>query len=534
MLYFKKLDELMKNKKLIALVILFTLTIFVSLYLAQIKINSGIPFYGDTGFYYILLNNIHSGLGPVNKILPSLLDYTFIKGLQNWDINQLCNFDLSSLSNITTGSNHFEFHLYPILYPISVLLYAFSAPLVTHFVDIFSFISFLLISYLILRKFSVPIIFASFATLMISLHPAWSWSILGQPFVDRIFLPFGLLAIYSLDILKSNRLSLIFFTICGLIVEKAIMYSGVFLLLHTLLNYRSLKNKDRIIRITFGILLIIIFEVVTKVYLTSNPYYASFIQFSLTHYINLLSDQRFINGIFSLLLLNGPILILIFWTSPKLFILTLVMMGPNLIGNIGGAEKTGYATHYHTLYFPFLVYAFCRSMGYLSEKSYFKKPFSVIMITSFLFINSFIYYTVDFTSRQTIFLNFQRNFSYFSGFNDFSKNQKRYESITKKIAENIPIDSRISSIEAGWPYLYLHRKVSIYPYDLKNSDFILMNYTKNEAGYSFSGFATFLGEDTSNKINHCLNDKITSLGFDITNPITLNENLAILRKGRNF
>lgn len=529
----KKIDGLRKNKKPIALCLLLMFTFFVSLYLAQIKINNGITFYGDTGFYYILLNNIHNGLGPTNQILPTLLDYTFIKGLQNWDVNQLCSINLDSLSNITTDSNHFKFHTYPILYPISALLYIFTAPLVTHFIDIFSFTSFLLISYLILRKFSTPIAYAAIATLMISLHPAWSWSILGQPFVDRIFLPFGLLAIYSLDYLKSNKLSLIFITICGLIVEKAILYCGVFLILHTMLNYRSLETKDRLVRVGFGIILIITFEVITKIYLTSNPYYSSFIQFSFTHYINLLSDQRFTNGIFSLLLLNGPILLLILWTSPKLFIVTLAMMVPNLIGNIGGAEKTGYATHYHTLYFPFLIYAFCRSIGYISEKLYFKSRVVKVLIFSFLFINSIIYYAVDFTSQQTIYLNFQRNFSYLSGFNDFSKNQSRHQVITKKIAEVIPTDSNVSSIEAGFPYLYLHRKASIYPYNLNESDFILMNYTKNDAGYSLTGFTTFLGEDAARKINQCLNEKISSIGFDVSNPIVINENLAIVRKGHN-
>jgi hypothetical protein len=40
-----------------------------------------------------------------------------------------------------------------------------------------------------------------------------------------------------------------------------------------------------------------------------------------------------------------------------------MMMVPNIIGNIGGAEKYGFLTHYHTLYFPFLIFA--SIMGYI-------------------------------------------------------------------------------------------------------------------------------------------------------------------------
>lgn len=38
-------------------------------------------------------------------------------------------------------------------------------------------------------------------------------------------------------------------------------------------------------------------------------------------------------------------------------ILALGALVPNLLGSIGGAEKLGWTTHYHSPYFPFLVLA---------------------------------------------------------------------------------------------------------------------------------------------------------------------------------
>jgi hypothetical protein len=41
----------------------------------------------------------------------------------------------------------------------------------------------------------------------------------------------------------------------------------------------------------------------------------------------------------------------------RLALIAFGAMLPNILDNIAGAEKTGWSTHYHSVYFPFLVAA---------------------------------------------------------------------------------------------------------------------------------------------------------------------------------
>ena len=50
----------------------------LSIFLAILKVRSGYSFHGDTANYYVLLENIHRGLGPYNQFMATLVDYSYI------------------------------------------------------------------------------------------------------------------------------------------------------------------------------------------------------------------------------------------------------------------------------------------------------------------------------------------------------------------------------------------------------------------------------------------------------------------------
>jgi hypothetical protein len=94
-----------------------------------------------------------------------------------------------------------------------------------------------------------------------------------------------------------------------------------------------------------------------KTYVLDNLYYGGgYLPGSFSELKARLSDavfQRNIGIFFS----NNFILILLSIAVPRLAFLSFIVMMPNLIGNIGGAEKTGWLTHYHSYYFPILSFA---------------------------------------------------------------------------------------------------------------------------------------------------------------------------------
>jgi hypothetical protein len=58
----------------------------------------------------------------------------------------------------------------------------------------------------------------------------------------------------------------------------------------------------------------------------------------------------------------------------RFFLIALSSLLPNLFISIGGAEKTGLTTHYHSFYIPFLisgaVFGFIKLKEILAEKWY--------------------------------------------------------------------------------------------------------------------------------------------------------------------
>jgi hypothetical protein len=500
----------------------------VSAILAVIKVRSGASFMGDTGNYYILLENIHKGLGPYNQFMATLVDYSYIDKIHSMSVVEFCKTSFNSIAHSADDFNHFKFHFYPILYPISTFLYLFEAPYVTHFVDIFSFFSFLYLAYFILLKNQCGYVTSFLVTVLISTHPAWSWSIQGAPFPDRIYLPFGLLAFYLIDFKNSTKYGLLALSICGTIVEKVILYSGIFLILHTLLFYK--KNRNIAARLAFGLFMILVFELLKRYQLTSNPYYESFINLSPGALLNLFKDSYFFNGALSFLLVNLPFLLVILIKSPRLFIITFAMMVPNIIGNIGGAEKTGYFTHYHTLYFPFLVYSFCISFGELiKDMALINRNLLLLKYPALLF--TFVFFSsINFSELQKIKLAFNDRNLYTSYFSRIYKDKNNYDFITSEINKNIPKTSKISSVEGGWPYLYQHLNSAFLPYEIDTSDFLIVYYSESNGKYIYSGVSSFNGVEATNAMNVCLNTKIENAKFNTGKPIKLNGSLAILGK----
>ncbi|ESS15126.1 hypothetical protein MOLA814_00701 [Betaproteobacteria bacterium MOLA814] len=521
-----KIVKIFQFKTLLALLVLL---LIVAL-LTYIRVNSGYALQGDVGQLYLLLENIHSGNGPFNPWQPSLNDFIFYQRLVTLDAYKLCEMVLESADYKAVDYNHFRFHLYLILYPVSLFLYLFDAPYVAHGFNILSFVLFLFLSFKIARKSKIPVFMSMLAVIAISFHPAWSWSIVGQPYVDRMFLPLGLLLFYYTDNREKTFYPMLFvLAIAVLIVEKVILYSGIFLILYSILFYKDYYDKrDLVRRLLLGIAVLVIFFIVVKFYI-NNSYYTSSIPFSVEALINLFSNELFLNGTKSLLLVNAPLLLPALIFRPKIFLIAFIMLLPNILGNIGGAEKTNYYTHYHTLYFPFVVYAFIQGVG-----AFFKRISAIKAACAFsiyLVITASFYLLLGFDGKQNIQLvNSPTTNLYATFFYNISKNLSPYRNISTLIESNIPENAKISSIEAGWPYLYKFQKLVIYPLDFEKSDFLLVGYEKIGSQFYYSGYQGYLGPQHNRIVNDCLNTRISKDGYDVESPIILSPSLAVLKR----
>ena len=521
-----KFEHIFQLKTVLALLIIFSLTAL----LAYIRVNSGYALAGDTGQLYLILENIHAGNGPINPWQASILDFVFSQNMLTLDASKLCKMDFESANYEGDDLNHFKFHLYLILYPASLFLYLIDAPYVAHGLNILSFLLFLFVSYKITRKNKIPFFISILAIITISLHPAWSWSIIGQPYVDRMFLPLGLLLFYYTDNREGSFKAMLFvLAISVMIVEKAIVYSGIFIITYSILFYKDYFNKkDLIRRLLVGITLLIIFIIITKLYL-KNLYYTTSIPNNIEGILNIFLIDRSFNGVKSLLMVNAPLLLPAIIFRPRIFLIAFVMLLPNIVGNIGGAEKTGYHTHYHTLYFPFIVYAFIHGIGGLFRWISIIK--AEIVFSIFLIITALFYLLIDFDDEQNIkFTKSPATYFYATNFYNMSKDLTNYKNITTLVESNIPLNAKISSVEAGWAYLYKFKNLVIFPMDFEKTDFLLVGYEKINNNFNYSGYQGFLGPNHSLIVNECLDSRIRKAGYDVEFPILLSPSLAILKR----
>ena len=505
--------------------------IFLTVLLTYIRVNSGVGFAGDTGQFYMILENIHAGKGTLNQILPSENEYFFRQFLLSQDATKLCKMAWESPHFEAADYDHFKFHLYSIYYPASLCLYFFSTPYVVNGLNIFAFLLFLFIAYKISQKSEIPIFISIFTVIVISLHPAWSWSIMGQPYPDRLFLPLGLLLCYYTDDRgKLLNAMLAVLVLSALIVEKVAVYTGVFLIAYSILHYSNYRDKRAIIwRVFAGISALIFFYLVTSFFLV-NPYYSgSNIPRTPAALISILSDERFFNGIKSLLWVNAPLLLPALILKPRLFLIAFVMVIPNIFGTVGGAEKTGFLTHYHTLYFPFVVYAFIKGTGEFYRRI---SPIKAICIFgSYIFLTASFYLLLGFDDKQNIKLTRSPTANFYAtSFYNMSKNMTSYKNITNLVESNMTLNAKISTIEAGWPYLYKFQSLSIYPFDFEKVDFLFVGYEKVANQFYYYGYNGYLGSRHMRIVNDCLNSRIVRAGYDVDNPIILSLSLAILKK----
>jgi uncharacterized membrane protein YwzB len=268
------------------------------------------------------------------------------------------------------------------------------------------------------------------------LYPGWSWSIQGQPYVDRFYMPFSMLLFYIIHTENKISLKLILITaISCLIAEKTIIYNAIFFASFLFLNFRAINKKNKYLFILLILILIILSYYLTNFYI-NNLYYSTAIPKSIDSIIGLFQSQSFKNGTISLILISVPLLIPPLIYQKKLFILAVIMLLPNIFGNIGGAEKIGFSTHYHALYFGFIIYAFIAAIKKFISNNKYIAP--IFMVVSCLF-----YIWVGFDENNRIKISSLTNANFISKF------YNEYNSIYDKsnehliIKANIPINSTI-------------------------------------------------------------------------------------------
>lgn len=518
------IDYLSRTEKSVVLFIFMVLLVSFS-YVLSINFMKG---YADNAIAADLVTNISRTGRPDSLLAANVLD--LLKS--NILVMTPETFQKKALNATTlSDKNFFKFHFTPIYYLVAPLAWILPAEVALSFVVSFSFLGLLFLFYLLLRKKNVPPFFSVLFIAVFSLHPAWHISILGQVYPDRFFLLFGSLLLFFISLDEDKPLPVFLAAIlCGLIVEKTAMIAAIFLVCHTILNWKSLSSRMRLISILSGGFLFIYALALMKIFL-NNIYYSSFL--TLHSIINfaptLLENPATLKNTSLFVYINIIPLVLLCALDWRAALIALVMMGPNIFGNIGGAEKTGWSTHYHSTYFPFLVWA-C-ALGYASMyklknrwKTY--AMVAILAFTAFIFIgknpiskdqNSYI--GIWKTAATTLFAGIKGKVSISSAY-----------ALSKEMQRIIPEGSIVTTPEYFMVNIYRNRKIFCYPLGLEDADYAVVYYVPN-AGKEriYTGAPTYMGEETKNAMDRYLTKKMAQIGYDVDNPKIVSGYIAVIK-----
>ena len=436
--------------------------------------------------------------------------------------------------------NQFRKHTYLILYPISLLTKVISSK---HLIPLLKTLSFLVLIFLIYglaRSYKIDVITSIAVCLFISIHPAWSWGLYyGEMYVDRLFLPLGLLFIILLNRTIIPIKSLVFVVfLCALISERVGAICGIAIIGQLVLNWKNIQQTQRKQLFSIAIIAILFSVILLKFYIQNSDYASFSSSFSVSGFLSLLQDfPGFATKLWVFMFLNILIYGIFGCFNWKYTLITLGVMLPNIMGNIGGAEKTGWSTHYHTLYFPFLAFTVVSGFGILYNKLIqLKKPRSNIIGLNIVTVALFCV-VAAMSHTAPLKFDFSQNpfkksalaltYTYLplymegGGFDTFVNDKI-------KVDQSIPKGVVVTTVSHMYTALYEGREMYQYPAGVGIADYVVLPHRDNVKP-RFFGAVNYNGAEATKQLDIGLFERLRELKFDLDNPVIIGP-WAVLKK----
>ena len=508
------------RKYFLTLIIITLFTIVI----AQLNINSYFQF-GDTGLFYSTVHNIFTRFSSESFMFGTTARMLFDLNLMVMEPSDICEISTKYVELSSHDKDFLSYHSNYILYALAPFHYFFSTPQIVQGSIAFSYVILAYFVFLNFFKNKISIIMSLLLVSTFILHPGWSHSIFGQPYVDKYYLLFGILLCYFTD--RKNIPILITLWLLSMLINEKIMIINALLFSGLSIVYYFFEKKEKsycFLLLMMGIVSFILFFMMSKIVL-ANIYYSSAIPGDISSLINYLKVERNLIGISSFFLINSLLLIPIFIKNKPIFFLMLLIMSPNIFGNIGGAEKTNFYTHYHSLYIPILFYFSSKYLAIIigNYKRLTYLPFTICIV--YLIFYSSLHFGADLKPEVK---NFSKNDNYYKKFINIFSTNKVSENLEELIKKEIPLNSKISAVEDAFPYLYKYKNVYYYPIFMESADYVITRYDSNSDKFSGS----FMNLKNKNEADQCLYEKGKELGFNYDEKIEVGRGLVMIKKSK--
>ena len=466
--------------------------------------------FGDGAFLTQLAENIaHTGK-PVSQLAASF-DEMFAR-VHVTPTDELLSKPLKIQAVVEF--NYFQWHAYSILYVIAPLVFVFGGKLVLSTLTALSFAVLPCGAYYYLRRKEVSHWSCLLVALLLIAHPAWSISLQGQMYADRLFLGIGFVLFLLLDEPEKNRVPILALLVVGSTVsERFGLVLGGCVVVYLALRRASIKANLAIYLCSGIVAAISIFLLRFVIVHPSNASFSS----TMTPGVflsNYNSYPNFAPNMWCFLLLNG-VFALFALKNWRMLAIAVFAALPNIIGNIGGAEKTGYLTHYHSTYFPLLAAALVTSAATLRNS-----PISLSLRAAHL-----LFFLMLGNAQPTISLKNIASSGPAGLWTDIDSIYRGGKAASlsqyREIGRAIPPHSNIVTLEALMPTLYpTAANLQTYPLGIDDANYVVLPWWQPVPGgpYEFPASYSFLGAEERKKQDALIGARLRKLGFDLDHP----------------
>ena len=420
-------------------------------------------------------------------------------------------------------------HAYFALYPIALLASIVGAEPALALLHAAAHLAVVLLPYVFLRRQGLAALPSAVFSFLVLAYPGWSLSAMGDYYLDRLYLPFALLLVYLLheraeaDPQGSARgwttLVLIVSLVAASFTERAAI-----MIIGALVFFLAMSPRIRSTRATRWSLIAVagLLALCVLAYLVflhrgiegGGDLVKSAVGPSV--FLLKLEDPRFLAFVLTNVLFLGAWAL---FSGRRNIALLAGAMLPNVLMDIGGAELTGWSTHYHVTYMPFLIFA--ASLGYLHVVKHVRPSatWALYPLAMAYAVGLNMYYdpyTARFSlKREGTPASFGISGSVYRYYATPAASGEHAVSLWARTVESVvPPGSKVGVTEGMMPVLYRSRQLSMYPVGIDSADYLVIPGTSQQGRItSTSGAVSYLGPAAAERLNDCLLQRAVRQGF---------------------
>ena len=494
----------------------------VSIFLVACSYYSSAHYVGDTALYAQIVNNIAYTGKAESNIYANTQDH-IDRGIAAMSVDERLASEEAFTPPVEQSRNILRFHACFILYLLAPLCYFMSSFTCVTIAQSVALALSLLFVILLMREKKIPVPVIGFTCLLLVSHPGWSLpAVYGAFYPERLFMATGMYLIWSCDKEKFSKLHFIISAIlCLMVGERGALYAGMFILAHTVFFWKE-RKEYRFFKLATGLCLVLYTGIMMK-FILANIYYSDLgSKLNIMSYLAVATNRQ---KVALFLLINVAFFAIIALLDWRAFIIGCASMIPNLLYDVGGAEKIGWSLHYHVFYFVFLMWAVARGstkLYVILEKRLKRKKMSCIstlaVLSIFIGLISLIVpsdLSIDFSKnnvKNNIIFNGANciKTTYLQGGKELREKYKEF------IQSNIPEGSQVTAVEGAMVELS-KQQIYIYPVGIDTADAAVLVYTMNNEEPVFGGSVVYGSAEECKRFDEQVVLKMKQLGYDFEN-----------------